>query len=159
MKENVIDVLMFLFDNYLNIESWLFTDEISLTSELEEAGFASNQISKAFDWLNELAKLKERETTLVQIPKTSIRVYAQEEQNKLSPSCRGFLMSLEQMGVLDSTAREVIIDRAMAIEAPKLNLKQFKRIVGLIMLNGAQSEEILVWLEDLIYDDLENIIH
>jgi Smg protein len=159
MKENVIDVLMFLFDNYLNPDSGMYTDEASLTFELEEAGFETGVISKAFDWLHELSTLKDRDASFVQTPKKSLRVYSNEEQNKLSPACRGFLLSLEQMGVLECATREMIIDRAMAIETPKLNLKQFKRIVGLIMLNGIKSEEILVWLEDLIYDDFENSIH
>lgn len=161
MKENVVDVLMFIFDNYLTLEEGMFTNEASLTSELEEAGFHAKEISKAFDWLDELASLKENEAAneLIQGPRKSLRLYSQEEQLKFSVACRGFLLSLEEMGILDVALRETIIDRAMAIESPKLNLKQFKRIVCLILLNRSHNEEILVWLEDLIYDDKQSVLH
>ncbi|MFI4937362.1 MAG: DUF494 family protein [Candidatus Berkiellales bacterium] len=158
MKENVIDVLMFLFDNYLSIEENLSMDERSLTDELEDAGFHAKEISKAFDWLDELSLLKKLKTPLLQIPGKSVRIFSSEEQTKLSSACRGFLMGLEVKGLLDASTREIIIDRAMAIESGRLNLQQFKRILGLILLNSAENEDMLVWLEELIYDE-ESVRH
>src|SRR5690349_15428222 len=101
MKENVIDVLMFLFDNYLNIEEGMPKDEASLACELEEAGFHAKEISLAFDWLGELANIKGSEVDLVQQPGKGMRVYAPCEQQKIDVKCRGFLLSLEVMGLID----------------------------------------------------------
>ena len=86
--------------------------------------------------------------------KDSIRVFSQEEQYKLDIHCQGFLIHLEQAGHIDVHTREVIIDRVMAFESSTLTLQQFKRIVGIVMLNKVQQkedhEELLVTLEDLI---------
>lgn len=159
MKENVIDVLMFLFDNYLSIDEGMPTDEMTLACELQEAGFEAKNITKAFDWLGELADIKQADFTLVSAPGKSMRVYLPQEQHKLDVHCRGFLYQLESMGVLDTPTREVIIDRAMAIESEQLSLVQFKRIVGLVMLNSGSHDEMLAWIEDLIYDESESVLH
>lgn len=160
MKANVIEVLMFLFDNYLSVSEDTLLDEKSLTCELEEAGFDPQEISLAFDWLGELAEIERLAATLVQAPGNSIRVYAYEEQVKLDMACRGYLHSLEAVGLLDATVREIIIDRAMAIEADSLSLQQFKRIIGLVMLNKAPQDEMLPWIEELMNDEkADSIIH
>lgn len=159
MKENVIDVLMFLFDNYLSFEEGVSTDEATITSELEEAGFETQEITKAFDWLEGLAGIRALPAAPTPTVTPSLRVYTTDEQAKLSTACRGFLLGLEQAGILDPLSREIIIDRAMAIETETLRLQPFKRIVGLIMVNRTHREEILAWLEDLIYDDVPQILH
>jgi Smg protein len=159
MKENVIDVLMFLFDNYLSIEEGMPTDEVTLATELEEAGFEAKNITKAFDWLGELAEIKQAEKVTVHTKGKAIRVYLPQEQHKLDVGCRGFLHQLETMGLLDTSTREIIIDRAMAIESPQLGLGEFKRIVGLVLLNSGEHDEMLAWIEDLIYDDHDAILH
>jgi Smg protein len=158
MKENVMDVLMFLFDNYLTIEEGMPTDEDRLATELEEAGFETNNINKAFDWLGELADLKPLPKPGQQLKSKAIRLYSQPETLKLDVSCRGFLQQLQTMGLLDAASRELIIDRAMAIESPQLTLQEFKRIVGLVLLNTGAQDDIL-WIEDLIYDDYEGVLH
>jgi Smg protein len=160
MKANVIEVLMFLFDNYLSVSEDTLLDEKSLTCELEEAGFDAKEISLAFDWLGELAEIERLAATLVQVPGNAVRVYAQEEQAKLDMACRGYLQSLETMGLVDATVREIIIDRAMAIEADNLSLQQFKRIIGLVILNKAPQDEMLPWIEELMNDEkADSVIH
>lgn len=159
MKENVIDVLMFLFDNYLTIDEGMPEDEVALACELEEAGFHAKDITKAFDWLGELADIRNSESTLVKSPGTALRVYLPQEERKLDVACRGFVHHLERAGLLDTQTREVILDRAMAIEVEQLSLKQFKRIVGLVMLNSGACNDMLGWVEDLIYDQTGASIH
>lgn len=160
MKANVIEVLMFLFDNYLSVSEDTLLDEKSLTCELEEAGFDAQEISLAFDWLGELAEIERLAATMLQTPGNAIRVYAQEEQAKLDRACRGYLQSLEAMDLVDATVREIIIDRAMAIEADSLSLQQFKRIIGLVMLNKAPQEEMLPWIEELMNDEkADSVVH
>jgi Smg protein len=159
MKENVIDVLMFLFDNYLSVGQGVATDEETLTYELCEAGFEVTEINKAFDWLEGLIGLRQLPVGRIRNESHAIRVYTVEEEKKLDRACRGFLMGLEQGGVIDPMSREIVIDRAMAIEIEKIKLPQFKRIVGLIMMSRTSNEDVLAWLEDLVYEDVPEILH
>ena len=83
MKENVLDVLMYLFENYMNDEIEFDTDEESLRVELQEAGFQQVEIAKAFDWLEGLANLQAPPEGLATGNATSLRFYTSEEQDKL----------------------------------------------------------------------------
>ena len=57
MKENMLDVLLYLFENYM-IEGQEFQpDQETLSVELAQAGFADREINKAFDWLEDLSEL------------------------------------------------------------------------------------------------------
>ena len=51
MKENVFDVLMYLFENYMDEDPEVDQDQEALTSELTQAGFPKGEIRKAFSWL------------------------------------------------------------------------------------------------------------
>ena len=54
MKENIFDVLMYLFENYMEDEAEILPDSDVIRTELLEAGFESCEVSKAFDWLDSL---------------------------------------------------------------------------------------------------------
>ena len=55
MNENVIDVLIYIYENYMDGEESVPTDQIILEEELVQAGFPQGEIKKAFNWLDELA--------------------------------------------------------------------------------------------------------
>jgi len=135
MKENILDVLMYLFENYMNDEIEFDTDEESLRVELQEAGFQQIEIAKAFDWLEGLANLQEHPDGSATGNATSLRVYTSEEQDKLDLDSRGFLMFLEQSGVLDHGTREMVIDRVMALDAEDIDLEQLKWVVLMVLFN------------------------
>jgi Smg protein len=56
MKENVLDVLMYLFENYFYDEPDEEPDRESMEENLHEAGFSNGEIDKAFEWLDGLAE-------------------------------------------------------------------------------------------------------
>lgn len=159
MKETMIDVLMFLFDNFLSVEQGFPEDEESLTEALEEAGFRSSTINQAFDWLGELAEVEMPAFTSSFRTPTGQRLFSSPEMRKLGPECRGFLLSLEKMGAVDPITREVIIERAMALESEELTLSQFKRIAGLVLLNTTENEAMLAFIEDLLFDEYSVTMH
>ena len=53
MKENVLDVLLYLFENIMVEDPDADDDRESLQSSLIEAGFTPHEINKAFAWLDE----------------------------------------------------------------------------------------------------------
>jgi DNA topoisomerase I len=54
MKQDVFEVLIYLFENYMHEEDDLEHDRDSLQQELHDAGFHQHEIGKAFDWLEGL---------------------------------------------------------------------------------------------------------
>jgi Smg protein len=98
MKENVFDVLMYLFEYYNEEDSDFEPDRYELESQLLDAGFPTAEVDKAFDWLDGLASQQEIE--LGSIGQASLRIYTEEECKRLDLKARGFLLFLEQIGIL-----------------------------------------------------------
>ena len=55
MKENVLDVLMYLFETYVDADAEPEPDQSELRGELVRAGFGGVEIDRALDWLDGLA--------------------------------------------------------------------------------------------------------
>lgn len=159
MKETVFDVLMYLFDNYFEEDYEINSDQESLKYELVQAGFGDNQVSKAFDWLEGLALQKDLIQSDNLTEKSTLRMYSEREMEKLDVECRGFLIFLEQSGVLDAFDREVVIDRAMALEAEEIDLQQLKWVVLMVLLNQPGKEAAFTWMEDIVMDDTQSCLH
>ena len=158
MKENVLDVLMYLFENYMNSESGQESDQDSLRQELEDAGFHRGEIYKAFAWLEELAEQQGEKTPAMPVG-GSLRVFTEQEAKKLDLECRGFLLYLEQVGVLDGAMRELVIDRVMALESEEIDLEQFKWIVLMGLFNQPGQEAAVAWMEDLMFEGPGDSVH
>lgn len=160
MKESMFDVLMYLFENYMEEDTEFDPDQESLTVELSQAGFPRGEISKAFSWLEELSDLREADNQLPQgSAQASIRFYADEEMKKLNTECRGFLLFMEQSGVLDTVSRELVIDRVMALEMDDISIEQLKWVILMVMFNRPGQEHAYLLLEDVVFDEMEGHIN
>ena len=159
MKENVLDVLMYLFENYyMDDEVEHYPDRESLHVELLEAGFPHGEIDKAFDWLEGLSARQDQPDRTPQTDH-AIRLYTAQECERLDVEGRGFLMFLEQMGVLTAASRELVIDRVMALDADELDLTQLKWIILMVLFNEPGQEAAYAWMEDLVFENLAGNVH
>jgi Smg protein len=153
MKENMFDVLMYLFEHYYMDEDTEFNpDRESLHSELMEAGFPSNDINQAFEWLEGLAT-QHYELEAPQA-ENAIRIFSDRECERLDAESRGFLLFLEQMGILPPDARERVIERAMALETADFDIGQLKWVILMVLFNQPGAEAAYAWMEDLVFDSM-----
>jgi Smg protein len=129
-----------------------------LKTQLIQAGFADIQVDKAIDWLEGLAMQKDKLDASV-LRSMSIRVFNEIENEKLDVECRGFLLFLEQSGVLDSEDRELVIDRVMALETDLIELQQLKWVVLMVLFNRPGKEAAFAWMEDIVMDEVSAVIH
>ena len=159
MKETVLDVLMYIFDNYVEDDFEIVPDQEMLKTRLMEAGFRHQQIDKAFTWLEGLALQKENVDPLELSGLSAIRLYSEQELERLDAECRGFLMFLEQARVLNSHERELVIDRIMALESDEIHLQQLKWVVLMVLFNQPGKEAAVTWMEDIIMDDINTNLH
>ena len=159
MKQTVIDILIYLFENYIDDEIELDSDSDRLKSELSDAGFEAGQVSKAFDWLQELAVQQESDVEFPVQSDAAMRIYTAEEERKLDAECRGFIHFLEQSSVLDALSRELVIDRVLALGSDEIDLGQLKWIILMVLFNQPGREQAFVWIEDLVMDDMYGNLH
>ena len=158
-KESVLDVLMYLFENYyMDEEIEGNPDRDSLQIELLEAGFPAAEVSKAFDWLEDLAAHRENGQP-VRPAAHSIRLFTEREMDYLDVESRGFLMFLEQMGILTPASRELVIDRVMALDADDMDIEQLKWIILMVLFNEPGHEAAYAWMEDLVFDNVAGTLH
>ena len=153
MKESVLDVLMYLFDHYIEQDQDYRPDQDTLRFHLQEAGFEENQVTKAFDWLEDLSMQKEKPDIIKLNNPDSFRIFVDTEQDKLDVECRSLLLFLERTGVLEPGDREFVIERVMALETDEIDLQQLKWIVLMVLLNQPGKEAAYAWMEDIVMDD------
>ncbi|KRG69348.1 DUF494 family protein [Pseudoxanthomonas dokdonensis] len=157
MKESILDVLLYLFEHYFTEDADPVRDRDSLQNGLIQAGFSPAEISKAFDWLDALAEKRPS----AESPRVggAIRVYHGPELEKLDVECRGFLLFLEQHGILDADQREVVVDRTMALDQEELDLDDLKWVVLMVLFNQPGSEAAYAWMETQMFSDEPESVH
>lgn len=152
MKETILDVLLYLFENYFYDDPDAVRDRDSLQTGLIQAGFSPAEVSKAFDWLDELARLRPDAACPPGVAIGPVRVYADAEESRLDAECRGFLMFLERSGVLDPLQRELVIDRAMALDQEEIDLDDLKWVVLMALFNQPGQEAAFAWMESHMFE-------
>ena len=160
MKENVLDILMYLFEHCVDNDSGVMPDVDSVRDHLGYAGFQNGDIEKAFAWLEGLSEA--RENTIHNsdgITQRSTRIFTTQECNKLNLECRGFLLFLEQSGILDPISRELVIDRAMALEGDEIDLMHLKWVILMVLFNQPGQEAAYAWMEDLLFEEVSGHLH
>lgn len=157
IRENVLDVLLYLFENYLDDNAETYADRDVLTVELEAAGFPQAEVGKAFDWLESLAVDQGKIATLAGTG--AIRVFSAQERARLDVRCRGFLRHLENVGILDAAQREVVIDRIFALEAQAVDLDDVKWVVLMVLFNQPGQETALARMEHLVFENRGALLH
>ena len=162
MKESILDVLLYLFEHYFTDDADLVRDRDSLRSgplfdELGKAGFSPAEINKAFEWLD--AQAQQRPSASAPRANGPVRVYFGPELDKLDVECRGFLLFLEQHGVLDADQRELVLDRAMALDQDEIDLDDLKWVVLMVLFNQPGSEAAYAWMETQMFEDEPEPVH
>ena len=154
MKENMFDVLIYLFENYLEDEIESLPDTDVIRSELRDAGFAHPEVSKAFNWLESLSLLESMDNLT-----SSFRIFAQFEQQKLDKACQSLLLSLEHTGILSPPLREIVIESVMRLEIEKISLEELKWIVLMVLLSQSDDEVAFTRMESIVYDLVPAYLH
>jgi len=158
MKENVLDVLMYLFETYVDTEEEPEADQDELRDELARAGFADPEIDRALDWLDGLTDHQANLAFNTQT-KRGMRIYNDFEQKRLDTVCRGYVTYLEQIGILSPPEREVLIDRLLALESADIDEDQIKWVVLMVLFSQPGQEQAYARMEDLVFEESTGSIH
>lgn len=144
----MFDILVYLFESYIHAGACPESDQ--LARKLSAAGFEDEEISDALEWLSGLRRVARDVHPGIAPSDDSVRIYADVECAHLSAECRGFLSFLESAGALDAANRELIIERAMALDDFAITLDRLKVIVLMVLWQQEQP------MDTLIVDELLN---
>jgi Smg protein len=158
MKENVLDVLMYLFETYVDTDEEPEADQNELRAELAGAGFGDAEIERALDWLDGLTDHHDALPYNVQTAHGT-RIYNDVEQNRLDSACRGYISYLEQIGILSPPQREILVDRLLALEATDIDVEQIKWVVLMVLFSQPGQELAYARMEDLVFEECTGAVH
>ncbi len=157
MKETVLDVLMYLFESFVDSDDEPEPDRNELREELERAGFGDREIDRALDWLD---GLNAAEVATSEAPRAAaMRIYDRAEQERLDAKSRGYLLHLEQIGILPPAQRELAIDRLLALDSEDIDIEQIKWVVMMVLFSQPGHEQAYAQMEDLVFAEEPGWVH
>jgi Smg protein len=143
----MIDILVYLFENY---QPDACPAPSVLAKKLTAAGFEANDISTALVWLDGL--ISQEPSMDSAVGRGSLRIYDEEEMDRLTVESRGFLAFLEQQEAIDPSLRELIIERALALPGDTIGVDRLKIIVLTVVWRRQHAVDALI-LEELLAED------
>lgn len=156
MKETVLDVLMYLFESFVDSEEEPEPNRNELREELERAGFGDREIERALDWLD---GLNSTAVTSAAPQSVAMRIYDRFEQERLDAAARGYLLHLEQIGILLPAQRELVIDRLLALDSEEVDIEQIKWVVMMVLFSQPGQREAYAQMEDLMFAEDNAWLH
>jgi len=157
MKQNVVDVLMYLFESIIVDDTLQEPEREHVIDRLEDMGFPHHEILKAFDWLEDLTGM-ELDSDQVSPISSSIRIYSDLEKALLDNESIGFLTYLEQNAILNPASRELILDKIITLDV-ELDLEQLKWVVMIVLYSQPGEAHAFAWMESLIFDQITDYMH
>ena len=155
MTGSVLDIVIYVFDQYMLAEAPEVPEREALAADLERAGFGRHNVERALDWLADLAGERSRPD----MSSRALRVFSAEELDRISTSCRGYLLQLEQQGILSPLQREIVIDRLVALDSDttgdEVDIERLKWLVLMVLSSQPGQEQACARMEDLVFDDMD----
>lgn len=150
----MFDVLVYVYENYWRPDAC--PDHDLLTRKLSAVGFENDEIQEALTWLDGLALVAQSHPD-AQSP-GSLRVYTDAERELMGDESIGFISFLESSGVLPPAMRELVLDRAKAIQAGPVALEDLKVIVLMVFWSLGEEPDALI-LDELFVSAEQRLIH
>lgn len=138
---------MYLFESYIDAGSYPAPDKLS--RKLSAAGFEGEDIDEALSWLSAL-RLQNSDSYPAILEHAGTRFFAEIECQRISAEARHFLLFAEQQTMISAIEREIVIDRAMALQQKDLSIEKLKLIMLIVLWDRHQDlsplliEELLV---------------
>lgn len=152
----MFDVLVYLYETYYRPDAC--PDSEALVKKLSAVGFEEEEISKALDWLTDLAETTNEFSD--QYPQQTAfsfgtRIYVSQETDALGTSAIGFIQFLESAKVITPIQREIVIERALAASDEQISLDKLKVIVLMVLWSQGKEPDALIF-DELFSDDEES---
>ncbi len=146
----MFEILMYLFESYFDAGSYPEPDKLS--RKLSAAGFEEDEISDALTWLSAL----QQQTTddyPADLRHGGVRCFAELEIQRIGDDARQFVVFAEQQHMISAIEREMVLDRAVALQQESLGVDKLKLIMLMVLWNRHQN------LDPLLVEELLSPIH
>jgi Smg protein len=150
----MFDVLVYLYETYYRPDAC--PDSEALMKKLAAVGFEEEEISKALDWLTDLAETANELAD--QYPQQTAfsfgtRIYVPTELDVLGTEAIGFIQFLESAKLINPIQREIVIEQALAASDEQISLDKLKVIVLMVLWSQGKEPDGLIFDELFLDED------
>jgi Smg protein len=140
---SVLKVLIYVYDHYMLADPADVPERHRMLEDLQRRGFSVSEVVQAMEWLSALvgdqrASADEADAESV---RAALRVFDGGELSRMSADSRAFLMLLDRQHVLTPQQRELVIERALALDVDEVEVEQLKWVV-LLVLSSQPGQEL-----------------
>ena len=146
----MFEILMYLFESYFDAGSYPEPDKLS--RKLSAAGFEGEEINEALTWLSALQQ-QNPDNYPATLEHAGLRHFAELELQRISFEARQFLIFAEQQRMISAVEREMVIDRALALQQEGIKLDKLKLIMLMVLWNRRRD------LDPLLVEELLTPLH
>jgi uncharacterized protein Smg (DUF494 family) len=137
MKERIVELLVLLMTEIQGNKQLTDID----VSMLRERGFSHGEISAAFSWLHDHLPADQTQVRhLDQSTAGSRRMLHDAERAAFSTEGQGYLILLQEFGLLDQRDVESVIERAMMTGYESLSVGELREIVAAVLFAKQPSQ-------------------
>jgi len=151
MNENIVELLLYLFENYIYENDSEEFDKKLIQQGLTHAGFSSLTINNAFLWLDDLQQDVKSFQNIEMSPE-GFRVFTQTEQSKLDSECIDFIYYLNSSEILDNIQREILINAIMKLKTNNIDIDDLQWLALMVLFSQPEQEQAFAHLEALMFD-------
>ena len=159
MKESVLDILIYLFENYFDTDMESPPNPIATRSRTNWNELDSRNAKSNARWSGSNNCPRIRSVSAALPRSRAIRVFDPREQARLDTECRGYILYLENIGILNAAQRELVIDRLLALDVRQIDIEQVKWVVLMVLFSQPGQENAYLRMEDLVFDNRLDAVH
>jgi Smg protein len=140
---SVLKVLIYVYDHYMLADPADVPERHRMLEDLQRRGFSVSEVVHAMEWLSALVGDQRASpgATDAEAVHEAMRVFDDGELSRLSADSRAFLMLLDRQHVLTPQQRELVIERALALDVDEVEVEQLKWVV-LLVLSSQPGQEL-----------------
>jgi Smg protein len=152
---SVLKVLIYVYDHYMLADPAEIPERRHMLEDLQRRGFSVTEVVHAMEWLSALVSDQRAMPQSADRPpdRAGLRVFAEGELARLSADCRAFLMMLDRQRVLTPQQRELVIERALALDVQEVEVEQLKWVVLLVLSSQPGQELAFARFESVMAGD------
>ncbi len=140
MNKRVLDILSIVMKEIR--ESFYGDIDLQLVMDiLSDQGFTDDEISSAMNWLMSHGESIDRiiKGHPADVPKPVWRLLTHAEKEIISPEAYSYLFHLRELELLSDDEMERIIERAVSLQLPQLDVKEMQDLIAAVVLDFENS--------------------
>ena len=133
MERHIVEILAILLKEYP--EGGITPDDFEpIANNLIGLGYTHQEIEAALFWFYNRNEMQFQNRSVNNFSKDSFRFLHDAERHVISPEAYGYLIELQQLGLINLTEMDQIIERAVMLGGRRIDVDEVKMFIAAIIM-------------------------